>query len=250
MRSCLFLHKLEEILEYYTNYTLRASQVIQKSNLATYNTPRPVLLQIENAIEKLADQKPHAAVNLIDALWKASFYETRLLSAFLLGTIPPALAMSLLTRLPERLYETQDQGIKNALLTSAFARLRRENPHILMMMISEWLNAPGPKTQSWGLHALIPLIQQLGYDELPKIFKILRPAIETVSTSTEMDIQVCINALYLISPIETIHYLNEILQETKNPQVVRIFIRYMRGFPPEKQKELGITIKNKTSSIS
>jgi hypothetical protein len=245
-----FLHQLEEILEYYTNRTLRVSQVIKKSNLSTYNTPRPVLLQIENAIEKLADEKPNAVVNLTNALWQASFYETHLLSAFLLGTIPPETAMSLLTRLPERLYETRDQGIKNALLTCALARLRRENPQILMMLISEWLNAPGPKTQTWGLHAFIPLMQQLGYDDLPQIFEILRPAIEAVSPSTQTDIQACINALYPISPVETIHYLTEILQETKNSQVIRTFLRFLRGFPPEMQKELSTIIKNKTSSIS
>jgi hypothetical protein len=224
--------------------------MIRKSNLLTYHTPRPVLLQIESALEKIVEQQPDAAVTLTNALWEASFYEAHLLSAFLLGTIPPASAVAILTRLPEKLYETKDKGIKDALLTSALARLRKENPQALMKLISEWLNAPGPNTQTWGLQAFIPLMQQLGYDDLPQIFKILQPAIETISPSTQLDIQACINALYPISPVETIHYLTEIIRETRNPQVIRIFLRLLKGFPLELQKELSTIIKSKTFPIS
>jgi hypothetical protein len=243
----LFLRRFVEILEYYSNRTLRVSQVVQRSNLPTYNTPRPVLLQIENTLEKLSDQSPEAAINLTRTLWNASFYEARLLSAFILGTIPPSSTMSLLTSLPERLYETKDQAVKNALLTSALARLRKENPQTLMLVIKEWLNAPGPKTQTWGLYAFLPLIQQLGYDDLPQIFEILRPAIETVSPATQTDIQACIDTIYRISPIETIHYLTEIIQGTDDHQVLRIFMRIIRVLPAKEQKDLAALIKERTN---
>ncbi len=244
-----FLHQIEEILEFYANRTLRVSQVIQRSNLPTYNTPRQVLLQIEKTIEKLANQNPEAAINLTKTLWKASFYESQLLSAFILGTIPPASTISLLTNLPEMLYETNDQGVKNALLTSALARIRKENPQAMLLLIKEWLNAPGLKTQTWGLYAFLPLIQQLGYDDLPQVFEILRPAIVGISPLTQTDIQACINTIYRISPVETIHYLTDIFQNTKDQQVLRIFIRLIRGLPMEAQKKLGSVIKKMTNPI-
>jgi len=237
-RPDAFLKQFKEILEFYTNRTLRINQVIQRSNLPTYNIPRPVLFQIENAIEKLGDQFPEAAINLTKSLWEAYYYEAQLLSAFILGTIPPALAMSLLTSLPEKLYETKDQGIKNALLTSSLARLRNENPQTLMLLIKEWLNAPGPKTQTWGLFAFLPLVQQLGYDDLPQVFEILRPAIAGVTPITQTDIQACINTTYRISPVETIHYLTDIFQNTKDQQALRMFMRIIRGLPAEAQKNL------------
>jgi len=246
----VFLNQFKEILEYYTNRTLRVNQVIQRSNLPTYNTPRPVLFQIENAIEKLGDRYPDAAINLTNTLWSASFYEAQLLSAFILGTIPPALTMSLITSLPEKLYETKDQEIKKALLTSSLARLRNENPQTLMLLIKEWLNAPGPKTQTWGLFAFLPLIQQLGYDDLPQVFETLRPAIVGVTPSTQMDIKACINTTYRISPVETIHYLTDIIQGTKDQQVLRIFMRIIRSLPTDAQKNLGSIIKDIINPIS
>ena len=244
-----FLKQFKEILEFYTNHTLRVSQVIQKSNLPTYNTPRPVLYQIENAIEKLGDQYPKAGIKLTQTLWEASFYEAQLLSAFILGTIPPALTISLLTSLPEKLYETKDQRVKIALLTSSLARLRNENPQTLMLLVKEWLNAPGPKTQTWGLFAFLPLVQQLGYDDLPQVFEILRPAIVGVNPATQMDIQACLNTTYRISPVETIHYLTDIIQDTKDQQVLRIFMRIIRGLPADAQKTLGPIIKNMSNPI-
>jgi len=244
-----FLKQFKEILELYTNRTLRVNQAIQRSNLPAYNTPRPVLFQIENAIEKLGDQYPEAAITLTKTLWDASFYEAQLLSAFILGTIPPALTISLLTSLPKKLYETKDQGVKDALLTSSLARLRNENPQTLMLLIKEWLNAPGPKTQTWGLFAFLPLVQQLGYDDLPQVFEILRPAIEGVTPATQTDIQACIKTTYRISPVETIHYLTDIIQDTKDQQVLRIFLRIIRSLPNDAQKKLGSTIKNMTNPI-
>lgn len=245
----VFLLQFTELLEFYTNRTLRMSQVNQKSNLPAYHTPRPVLNQIENELGKLSDQFPDAAINLTKILWKASFFEAQLLSVFIMGSIPPALSISLLMNLPDKLYETKDARIKNALLTSGLARLREENPQSLMLLIKDWLNAPGPKTQTWGLSAFLPLIQQLGFDDLPQIFEILRPAIENISPSTQIEIQACINTIYRLSPVETIHYLSEIIQGTKDPQVLRVFTRILRDLPSEAQKELGNIIKNNAHPI-
>ena len=249
-QSDLFLHQLKEILEYYTNRTLRVSQVIQKSNLQTYNTPRPVLLQIENTIEKLGDQYPEAAINLTKSLWNTAVYETRLLSAFILGTIPLASSISLLTSLPDKLYETKDQGIKDALLTSALARLRNEDPHTMLLLIKDWVNAPGPRTQAWGLNAFLPLVHKLGFDDLPQVFEMLRPAIQSLTPATLTDIQACINSIYLISPVETIHYLTDIILETKDDQDLRGFMRLSRDLPVNAQKELSAVIKTVIKPIS
>ena len=246
----IFWHQYKEILDFYTNRTLRASQIIHKSNLPTYNTPRPVILQIEKSLEKLGELYPEAAVNLAKTLWNTSFYEARFLSAFILGTIPLASSISLLTSLPEKLYETKDRSIKNALLTSALARLRSEDPHTLMLLIKEWLNAPGPKTQTWGLNALLPLVHELGFDDLPQAFEILRPAIKNVTPATLTDVQACIDSIYLISPVETIHYLTDIIQDIKEDQVLRVFVRIIRALPINAQKELNAVIKNVTNPNS
>lgn len=238
-----FIMHLKTVLEYYKNRTLRVNPVTVAFNLPSYQTPRPVMMQIEKDLEKLGEQFPSAAIDLVTSLWNASFYESRLLSAFILGTIPPRAAMSVLTNLPEWLYETKDQGIKNALLTTGLARLRKENPQTLLLLISEWLRAPGQKTQTWGLHAFIPLIEVLGFNDLPQFFEVLRPTIKAVSPDTQTDIQACIRKLYLISPAETVHYISEIIDQMSNSKKITEFLRLFRGFPPAMQKELDAEIK-------
>lgn len=234
-----FIHQLADILEIYSNRTLRLNSATIKSDLPSYKTPQPVILQIEKDLAKLGEASPGEAVNLVLALWNASFYETRILAAFLLGTIPPSFAMSVLTGLPGWLYETKDLDVKNALLTSALTRLRNENPRVLLMLITDWLRSPGPKTQTWGLHAFIPLIKLLGYDDLPQLFVILRPAVESVSPTTQTDIQLCLETLYSISPAETMHFVNEIIESVEDRRIIQKFLRLFRNFPPEMQKDLG-----------
>ena len=239
-----FVRLLVGILENYSNHTFRSSQITQWAELSTFNTPNSVIIQILNDLKGLADQYPEHAMNLTITLWHEAIFETRLLAAHILGTIPPKEAMRLLTRIPEWLYETRDQRIRNALLTYGLARIRSENPAALSILISEWLKSPGQKTQTWGLHALIPLIKQVGFDDIPQIFEILRPAIETISPSTQMDIQTCINTMDSISHVETTHFLSEILKRTDIPQVRLIFQRILKGFSTEMQKELIIILKS------
>lgn len=242
-----FLHELEKILESYRNRTLRSNTVPIKSNLNSYQTPSPVIHQIEKDLEKLGEENPSAAVNLVLALWNASYYEAQMLAAFVLGTIPTTSALTILSGLPEWLHETSDPNVKKALLTTAMARLRKENPRVLLLLITDWLQSPGPKTQTWGLHAFVPLIELLGYDDLPQLFEILRPAIESVSPSTQSDIQACLEILYSISPSETKHYLAEIIQKAEEKKQLVKYQRLFRNLSPEMQTELGQILRKVTS---
>ncbi len=79
---------LNELLDFYTNRTIRTTQVVQRLSAPTYHTPRPVLRQIESELAMLAENDPGEAVDLVKVLWKANSLESRLLAAYLLGSIP------------------------------------------------------------------------------------------------------------------------------------------------------------------
>ncbi len=121
---------------------------------------------------------PRKAVDLIKALWKADSLESRLLAAYLLGNIPSDQAIPTLTLLPDWLNQSTDKEIRTALLTNALARLRREKPEAFFIMLEGWLESPQPAMQVWGLQALIPLLQDPHFENLPAVFRILRPAIQ------------------------------------------------------------------------
>jgi hypothetical protein len=168
-----FLHDLNEMLDFYTNRTIRAAQVVQRLSAPTYHTPRPVLLQIESELATLAEKQPQEALKLVKVLWQADSLESRLLAAFLLGNIPSDLAIPTLTLLPAWLNQSIDKEIHTALLTTALTRLRREKPDTFFFILEGWLGSPQPIFQVWGLQALIPLLQDPHFENLPAVFRIL-----------------------------------------------------------------------------
>ncbi len=85
-----FLRDLNDLLDYYSNRTVRATQVVQRLSLPTHHTPRPVQRQIERELAPLAESRSREAVTLTKALWEAGSLESRLLAARLLGYIPSA----------------------------------------------------------------------------------------------------------------------------------------------------------------
>jgi len=63
-----FLLALNELLDYYTNRTIRAAQIAQRLSVPTYYTPRPVLRQIESELAVLAETQPEEAITLSGVL--------------------------------------------------------------------------------------------------------------------------------------------------------------------------------------
>ncbi len=240
-----FLHSLNELLGYYTNRTIRAAQIAQRLSVPTYQTPRPVLRQIESELAVHAENLPAEAIKLSDTLWKAGSLESRQLAAFLLGNIPPEQAILALTRLPDWLDQSKDKEIRTALLTVAFARLRREYPEAFFSILEGWLGSPQSKSQIWGLQALIPLLQDPQFENLPAIFRILHPAILAASPATQLDLQACLAALERVSQTETTAFLHEIMQSHPEAGMLRIFRRILPGLSPSLQESMREVLREK-----
>jgi hypothetical protein len=233
-----FLRALTELLEFYTNHTMRASLVARRLSLPTYHTPAPVLRQVERELTPLADTRPLEGGALVTSLWKSGSLETRLLAARLLGMIPPAQAISALTRLPDWLAQSTDKAVRQALLTDAFARLRSENADALFLLLEEWLKSPRSSFQVWGMQALIPLLHDPDFENLPAVFRILRPAIGMAGPATQTDLQACLAALSRVSMTETVVFLRAVLQESPSAMMLRTLRRILPALPPELQSGL------------
>ena len=245
-----FLLSLNELLGFYTNRTIRAAQIAQRLSVPTYQTPRPVLRQIESELAMLAENHPAETINLSDTLWKAGSLESRLLAAYLLGNIPPEQAVLALTRLPAWLEQSKDKEIRTALLTDAFARLRREYPEAFFSILEGWLESPQSAMQIWGMQALIPLLQDPQFENLPAIFRILRPSILAASPATQLDLQACLAALERFSLTETIVFLREISVGNPGAGMLRIFRRILPGLSPDLQEALRETLRELDNQAS
>jgi hypothetical protein len=243
-----FVRGLNELLDFYTNRTKRAAQVVQRFSLPTFHTPKPVLRQIERELQPLADARPAEAINLANVLWKAGSFESRLLAARLLGMIQPTQAITAFSRLPDWLAVSMDKDIRHTLLTDALTRLRRENPVAFFILLEDLLKSPRPTHQVWGLQALIPLLHEPDFENLPAVFRIIRPTIEMAGPSTQIELQACLAALAHVSTTETIVFLREILRSGPAPMLLHTLRRILPALPEELQSGLRDALREAVSS--
>jgi len=233
-----FMKHLREMLDFYVNYTLRKKEnVAPGSNLKTYRTPPVVLRQIENELRTVAEENPHYALELADALWDEGALETRLLAAFLLGRIPPQ-EERLLARLTAWTQQIRDPSVRAALLSTSLARMRKEAPDQFFSLIREYLHPARTRTWSSGLQALLPMIADSTFANFPTILDLVEPIIMAAPSTLQTDLEELIIALYRASPTETTYLLKQILTTSENPMTAVTLRRISPSFPLELQNEL------------
>lgn len=244
-----FIRDLNELLDLYTNRTFRATQTARRLSLPTYHTPAPVLRQIKTELAPLATSQPAEAIRVCEALWGAATLEARLLAAYLLGCIPLPQAFPALAHLPDWLAQSTDRQVHTSLLTDALVRLRRENPDEFFLLLEGWLKSPRNSLQVWGLRALIPLLNDPGFENLPAVFRILEPAIRSAGPVTQLELQAVIATLERISLTETLVYLRQVTLQQASPLMVRTMLRILPGLSPDLQAGLRKTLRTQVSQL-
>ena len=238
-----FMKHLREILEFYVNYTLRTVEnVAPGSNLKTYRTPPAVLTQIQNELRLKAEENPHFALELADMLWDEGALETRLLASYLLGRIPPQ-EERLLPRITAWTQQIRDPEVRVALLTTSLTRMRKETPNQFLELVREYLHPERTRTWSNGVQALIPMITDSDFENLPAIFDIAEPIVKEAPSTLQNDLTDLIVTLYRASPNETIFMLKHILTTTENQMTAITMRRISPNFPPPLQNELRALLR-------
>jgi hypothetical protein len=185
---------------------------------------------------------------LTDALWKDGYLETRLLAASLLGRIHPETAL-LLERITAWVSRTRDNQLRLALLNTSLARLRRELPSRFLQLMRGWFDPATPKMWVNAIHALIPLLQDPTYQNLPPIYNLLSPVLKDFPSFLQNELVELINALYSASPIETTHFLRQVVTASSSHQTPVILRRILPRLPAELQPTVLEMIRQKTARI-
>ena len=123
--------------------------------------------------------------------------------------------------------------------------MRRENPAAFLLLLEEWLKSTNQRLQAWSLEALVPLLEEKGFEDLPTVLRILRPAVESISPSTQIEFQDCLAALESVSLTETIAFLRENLAGPSAPTLARFLRRMLPAFSPELQSSLRELLRQK-----
>ena len=240
-----FVRALRDVLDFYVNRTVRDEGAVAPSSvLETYRTPAPILKQIENELAPLASSRPNEALELADHLWDEGWLETRLLAASLLGRIPPQ-EERLLARLTAWASQVRDPSVRAALLTTSLARLRKETPERFLELVSEWLNPKRQRLWPHGIQALIPLIRDPNYSNLPPVFEVLENVVEAAPAVIQTELIDLFDALYEESPTETGHFLQDILANSENPMTATTIRRISPSLPPGLAESVRDLVKQK-----
>ena len=240
-----FIRELREVLEFYVNRTLRTRDAVAiSSTLPTYRTPSVILRRIESELSPLAAQNADQALELADELWDVGYLETHLLAAFLLGHISPK-EDRLLARLTVWTQKVRDANVRTSLLTHSLTRLRKETPDHFLALVTEWLYPHREQFWSNGLQALLPLIKNPNFENLPPIFTIVEPIIIAAHTRLQKDIQNIIIALYQDAPTETSYFLKNLIKKSENPQTKVLLRRILPALPEGLQDNLKEMLKAK-----
>lgn len=245
-QPAVFVAELHKILDLYADRTLRTGIAAPASVLPAYRVPQAVLRQIEMELAPLASTFPEQAMALTDALWKSGYLETRLLAAALLGKIHPKTPL-LIERVSSWVTRARDKQLRSALLQAGLARLRRETPDRFIELIQKWFDPSTPKMWDNAIYALIPLLDDPAYDNLPPIYNLLTPVIQNIPPILQNELAELLSALYRASPIETTYFLRQAVAGAVSAQCPVILRRIAPSLPAPFRPVVLDIVRQKTS---
>jgi hypothetical protein len=235
---------LRDLLDMYANRAYRPGQAVQPQPLLpSYRVPPLITHQLQMELSKTCLEQPILALEIIETIWHDPYLEPRLLAAALLGAIPVSLGMAVVQKLRAWTVPAENFRMLDALFTHATINLRREAPHLLFTLYEEWINSPQISTQSLGVRALIPVIEDEDFENLPQVFRLLSPLVQNPPAALQTDLRTALQALARRTPVETTYFLRQALSVAPGPNTALLVRRCLPFFEPPQQASLRAALK-------
>jgi len=239
MRPPEFIRGLRELFDLYAYRVYRPGQSLPPaSHLPAYHIPQLVIFQLQTSLRPECIAHPIETLELVDALWAESMLEPRILAADLLGHIPIASSAAVIERLQRWSTPVEDRPVLRALFGSGTTTLRRQAIQVWFSTIQNWLTASDQSVQAIGLLALLPLVNDPQYENLPAVFSAVSPLLQSAPPALLSDLQDVLEACLRRSPIETGFFLRQLLIMTTAPGLPRLVRRIFSQLPPATQANL------------
>jgi hypothetical protein len=230
---------LRELLDLYANRAYRPGQAVQKhSLLPSYRVPPLVMQQLTMELGKTCREKPLAALGVVDALWQDAYLEPRTLATLLLGILPMEYGDAVAGKLRAWARPEENTRMLDALFENGTAGLRRADPARIFPLVEEWLSSANPGIQALGLRALAPLTRDPSFENLPAVFRLISPLLQSLPPALQTDLQITIRALAEKSPTETAYFLRQALGITPVAKTARFVRRCLPYFSEAQQASL------------
>lgn len=235
-----FVLALRDMLEFYADRTHRRGQG-GKSALAikTYKVPVPVTRRILHELSLPLKADPGAALALVDALWAREVLEFRMLAIDILSQLPLTLADEVITRLNHWNRDNHEEQLLDLLAKQAPQTIRQQDQGAFLGYVQTWVHNPSFIFQRFGLLAMLPLLQDEDFSNLPAIYNILEPLFNDLPKTLRADLLLVMRPLVLRSPKEAAFFLRQQLERAEQPkQVVWLVRRLLEEFPADQRAGL------------
>jgi hypothetical protein len=234
-----YVPALEKMLENYVVPVQRQGRTRSaRPILFSYETPAPVLKQLQLELTYQAKQKPQQALAIADALWAKRTIETRLLAARLLGSIPGLTANDYSSRLEDWSLENRELILAPELTERATLAFCEQFPDKLVAFVRRLLAETEPRKQVFALGALNTLLRIDHFGDLPAIFNLLTKIARDPDKKMRSALVEVLSTLAVRSSKETTYFLEQLLAKKPSESAQWLARQVAKALPEESRQSL------------
>jgi hypothetical protein len=234
-----FVTHLKELFDFYADRTLRpGGQHFQLPLIRFFNIPRQVSRQIDLALQTCLSSQPEQGILLADLLWQEPWLECRLLAFQILGWLLPGPSRDVGDRLRTWCRKCGYDPVMDSSLARGTVQIWKRSPSLLLDYLESWLESSDQAHKRWGLRVIEALVSDPAFDNLPVVFRLLTPFVQSMGTVPDADLLAAVQALAQRSSQETAFFLQRNLTNTGNPGIFVLIRLSLDRFAPLSQQDL------------
>lgn len=239
-----FVRSLHHLMEFYADRARRPGQSGKPGPMMhAYHIRQPVLRQLLQELVVLAAEDQEAALNLCNELWNEPYLEFRMLAAMLLGQIPTDKPDPVLGRIQDWIKPNLEDFLINTLLKFGLVNVRRNHPQALIHLIQGMLNSDDKFQHLLGLRALLPMIEEPEFENLPVFFRMIQPLTRKSNPSIRQDLLDVLAGLAHRSPKECAFFLRQTLEMPGATDTAWLIRQSLGEFPEDIQLSLRKAVR-------
>jgi hypothetical protein len=247
----VFVTNLHELLDLYANRTVRPKQTGDPVPLIpSYNVPLPVLRQISIDLEPYIHTDPSGAIRLSDRLWQEKYLEFKTLAITVLGSISPDPSLPIFERVRAWANPLTEKALVELILDEGLRQVRKKLTENFLHEIKILISSEDWLSQQMGLQAILPLIMDEEFGNLPVLFSLISPVLKSFNPALRPDLLKVLVALANRSPRETAYFLRQALLSKDYDDVTWLIRRTLPSFSVDLQASLREALRTTRAAPS
>ncbi|MBN1536573.1 MAG: DNA alkylation repair protein [Anaerolineales bacterium] len=241
-----FIRELHGLLNHYGRHVYRAGKAAAPSRLLpSYQTPEPVLRQIELEMTPILEKDTAAGIVICDALWDEAYFELKMLAARIIGKIPPQYSVEALNRIFNWSSQTKDKSLSEALYHRGLVDTISKEPDNAINRVQTWLDSTNKKEKLFGIQIILATLENKNFKNLPLVFGLIGPLVrQAPSDLRPYIIQILIHLTHR-TPNETAYFFQQNLEFSIDNDTAWFIRRCLSAFPQPTQESLRASIRKR-----